>query len=105
MLFFQEPNHKRMTFKLFFLLMLITLSTKVKSNFPSVGSINSQYTGVRIVFRFMALNFAHVGRIYSRLEALELPNSPPRIKKGLFCTISCAVPPFFTRYGGLNVCD
>src|SRR5215203_2726397 len=105
MLFFQEPNHKRITFILFFLLVFTTLSTKAKSNFPSVGSINSQYTGVRIVFRFMALNFAQAGRIYSRLEAVELPNSPPSTKKGLFCTISCAVPPFFARCGGSKVCD
>jgi hypothetical protein len=40
-----------------------------------------------------------MGRIYSLLEAVELPNSPPKTKIGLSSTINWTCFPFFTSLG------
>ena len=37
-------------------------------------------TGAITVFRFIVFSLGHAGLIYSLLEALELPNSPPKIR-------------------------
>src|SRR6516162_7194059 len=97
MLFFHEPNHKRTSFKLFLLLVLMRLSTNVKSNLPSSGSVSSQYTGERMVFKFIALNLLQNGRIYPIPDAVELPNSPPKTRNGLSSTTSSCVVPFVCK--------
>jgi hypothetical protein len=42
--------------------------------------------------------------MYARLDAAELPSSPPKIKKGLSFIISCAFPFRVSRCGADDVC-
>src|SRR4051812_24374928 len=48
----------------------------------------------------MAFRRGQCGFMYSALEALELPSSPPRIRNGLPSTMSCCVSPCFSSRGG-----
>src|SRR5437867_12890378 len=99
MLFFQEPNQRKTTLMLFFLAFIIVLSTNVKSNLPSSGSNSSQYTGVQTVLRCICFSFGQTCRMYCKLEALEFPNSPPSIRKGLLLTTICVAEPCFCKWG------
>src|SRR2546430_16751208 len=74
-------------------------STRVKSNTPSSGSMSSQETGASTVLSFNATSRSQIGRMYSRLDELELCSSPPRIRNGLLSTTSCVALPCLRRWG------
>jgi hypothetical protein len=99
-----EANHNGTIWRLWLRASWINPSTKVKSNFPSAGSISSQYMGTRTVLRFSATSFGQMGCISSRLEDVALPNSPPRTRYGLSSTTSCVALPCRRRYGGRCRC-
>ena len=71
---------------------------EIKLSLPWVRS-SSQYTGIRIVFRCIAFSFGHTGAMYFTSDALEFPSSPPSIRNGLPCTISCVAVPCFFMWG------
>src|SRR5215204_7408341 len=54
------------------------------------------------VFKFICFSLGQIGSMYSLLDALELPSSPPSIKNGLLSTSNCVVFPFFTNRGIVN---
>src|ERR1700730_12892605 len=100
MLFFQDANHKGTRCRLYLRASWISPSTIVKSYFPSPGSINSQYTGIRTVLRFSEASFGQIGLMYSTLEDDEFPNSPASTRNGLSSTTSCVAEPCLRRKGG-----
>src|ERR1035437_10327341 len=67
-------------------------STDEKSNLPSLGSISSQDTTASTVLSFFSTSRGQLVFMYSRLEELELRNSPPRIRNGLPSTTSWRTP-------------
>src|SRR5215216_234651 len=56
------------------------------------------------VLSLSAASFGHTGRMYSRLEEVELPSSPPRTRKGRPPTTSCVAVPCLRRCGGAASC-
>ena len=82
MLFFHAPNHRNTSFSSCARASRNSASTDVQSNLPSAGSMSSQYTGARTVLSCMAFRRGQCACMYSALEALEFPSSPPRMRNG-----------------------
>jgi len=59
--FFQLPNHRNMTCRLFFRAPASSPSTSVKSYLPSTGSIQSHATATRTVLRFICTSRGQTG--------------------------------------------
>ena len=76
----------------------IFLSTLLKSNFPSWGSIWSQKMGNSIVFALSALNLGAARSMRSGKPVL-LPTCPPRMMNGLPSTMNCVTAPRFSKCG------
>src|SRR5262245_25752895 len=102
MLFFHVPNHSSTNRMPCVRASSSRSSSVVQSNSPSAGSTTSQYTGATMVLRFSDWNFAQLGARYARCM-LELPNSPPRIRKGFPSTMSRVARPRRSSLGSDGV--
>src|SRR6058998_3916118 len=51
------------------------------------------------VLRLSETSFGQTGRMYSRLDEVELPSSPPKMRKGFPSTTSCVDVPCLRRCG------
>src|SRR5213082_180600 len=64
----------------------------LKSKLSSFGSSCSQATGIRTVLTCIAASLGMIASAWAAVPADELPNSPPRIRKGRPFTMSWPVP-------------
>ena len=86
------------------------LFTEKKTN-PNKANFQDRFDDLLVAVKLYTLDAEAVGRdskmsalmalvvVYSRPEALELPNSPLRTKNGLPSTISCVAEPCLRRCG------
>ena len=96
--FFHAPNQSSTILRSFSRALVMTRSTRVKSNLPSWGSMNSQYAGTKTVLRPSLCMRGITSSMSATLVAAELLSSPPSRSIGLPLTTSCVAVPCFCSF-------